>query len=67
MIMAFFVIIFQDSKKLPSLMYDFEDVMNALDVAMKHDVQNAAYSNEERDPDAMDDYGELQPFVSVHR
>jgi hypothetical protein len=41
------------------LMYDFEDVMNALDVAMKHDVQNAAYSSEESDPDAIDDYGEL--------
>ena len=59
MLMAFYVIVFQDSKKLPSLMYDFEDVMNALDVAMKHDVQNAAYSSEESDPDAIDDYGEL--------
>jgi hypothetical protein len=37
----------------------FEDVMNALDVAMKHDVQNATYSTKESDPDAMDDYGKL--------
>jgi hypothetical protein len=59
MLMAFYVIVFQDSKKLPSLMYDFEDVMNALDVAMKHDVQNATYSSEENGPDAMDDYGKL--------
>ena len=39
MLTTFCVIVFQDSKKLLSLMYDFEDVMNALDVATKHDVR----------------------------